>query len=113
MYDPDDTFLARTGQRWKFMYVLGGGNAVGLLFFWTGFSRADRWEQEPAYVWSLVAGFVIIVLSHLWVSLSLRCPRCRMMLLWTFAGQQGPMSSYLSILRASACPRCGYAARES
>jgi hypothetical protein len=92
-------------QRWK-LWLWGSGLAIaGLgLFFSAQVGTALGIDPTLLQIGGTLAGLFVLVGA----SLSIRCPSCRLSLVW-HAVSKHPHDHWLSwLLDVNVCPRCGF-----
>jgi hypothetical protein len=94
-----------TSQRWKLQLALALALVAGVCMWFdkslTGFLAL------PEYVLTL-AGAVLGLATLLGTALAVRCPNCKISLVW-FAVSKKSSSSWLAwLLDETTCPRCGF-----
>ena len=103
---PAKSWLAATGQRWKFwVYMTATLLATPLILGDVlGFGRVSGYLEYPRAIFAVV---LLGILSVAWLVLSVRCKHCGGYPTW-FLMTTAPASRWLStLLTASCCPKCG------
>ena len=97
-----------TNQRWKLRAMFAMVVVSGALV-WFDKSIADLigLSRYAPTLMGTFLGFATLILA----SLSIRCPSCRLSLVW-FALSTKPVNSWLDwLLDETTCPKCGYVAK--
>lgn len=62
-------------------------------------------------IWVLLAGFAIAIPSLIGLCIFVRCPRCRVRIIWHAVSKDAP-TGLNGLLLAAKCPFCGFASRD-
>src|SRR5215203_1726851 len=99
----DRSYVKRSDQSWKiwlFSVLLLGS---GILLF-IGFSVG---KDQPANFMSLImSGSCLGALSLIWLSMSIRCKKCRTRLGWRAISKESHNGWLVSLLTRECCPVC-------
>ena len=104
-----DTFLGRSGQRWK-LYVGSWATvaaAIGMLANVHAILTVS-YEQVPTWRWWLyVAVFPVMLAIGLWMSVNICCPSCGETLFWQAIHDRPVDGGLGSLWTLQHCPSCG------
>jgi hypothetical protein len=96
-----NSFIARTGQRWKFVIgFLGAGLSVAVLF-WSLGGGVENGEM-------FIVSFVFAVLGCLLGMFGPRCPKCGAYTVWKAMNEKQIDGWYASLENQERCAACNY-----
>jgi len=101
--DDASNWIIATGQAWKlYVAVVGFSGALGLLTA-AFFSFAMR---GGLFVALATCGVFLGVSTFVWLTATLRCPRCSAKLVWTMAASRPHSSWIIDLAALEYCPQC-------
>lgn len=101
------TFLRWTGkQRWIVPVFLLGVIGNVLVLAVEPFEWID--PAQPASIWVLLAGFAIAIPAYAGLCAFVRCPRCRMRIIWMAVSKAPHPIGLNTLWWAPQCPCCAY-----
>jgi hypothetical protein len=96
------SFVARTGQNVR-LRVAYGATMLGNAALITGFVTARRFGMTLLFV-----GMALAIAGFVTSCLAVRCPRCRVAVVWHTFNTRDHRTSTLEAFYQLACPKCGY-----
>jgi hypothetical protein len=100
---PRASFATRTGQAGRLSAARWVSIVGGLLMF-AGWARST----EPYAVSLLLWGTFVGVVGFVWQCLAVRCPKCRVAVVWHTFNTRKVSEAEAAALHQETCPRCGY-----
>ncbi len=108
MRQKDDSFIKSTGQFWKLIAVLVPLGALGVILIY------QEWFSEKVTVFTgrLLPITAVALLLFLWGCISVRCPRCKLRVIWYAVSKVDHRVWTQWIFAFRQCPKCGYTPSE-
>lgn len=101
-----DSLLRASEQHWKLLLAVLFVPALGLTAVFAALIAGSP-AFSPQMAMVAVGGIVLSVLSYVWGLLFIRCPRCRVKLLWLAFTEQTVQGWLSWLLDLEQCPKCG------
>ena len=103
-------FPARTGQEWKLALALAV-EALGSVSMVIGLAKMGNPSQAGSDPWVLLAmaGTLLGALGFAFYCVSVRCPRCRVYVIWHVLKTRDHAEANAGALQMQVCPNCSYA----
>ena len=100
---PRVSFVGRTGQAKRLTTARWVSIAGGLALF-AGWATASR----PYGMSLILGGTVVGIFGFVWQCLSVRCPQCRVAVVWYTFNTRKHSEADAAALYQLVCPKCGY-----
>jgi endogenous inhibitor of DNA gyrase (YacG/DUF329 family) len=100
------SFAERTGQASRFR-VATWITALGGLLSLSGACRISH-TAGSGWMWALLAGTLITAVGFVGQCLSVRCPRCRVAVVWHTYNHRSALVADQMAAWQVACPKCGF-----